>query len=132
MVPVVYLTYYKMTRLIRLKSQLQPSGSTILFSRLSNHRAYTSKSSISEDDNRSPQRQSGGEEFSPRNPIPSNKARPTLRDGKQSPIADFEGNLKKDLPEEVKKHNEEVENRYDRPYNRVGDQGRFQKTWIKQ
>ncbi|KAJ5390614.1 uncharacterized protein N7496_001682 [Penicillium cataractarum] len=59
----------------------------------------------------------------PNHPIPSNDAKPTLRDGRSSPIADFEGNLKDDLPEDVKKHNEDVENRYDRPYNHIADWG---------
>ncbi|KAJ5748426.1 uncharacterized protein N7511_010122 [Penicillium nucicola] len=60
---------------------------------------------------------------SPNHPIPSNNAKPTLRDGNQSPIADDEGNLKDDLPEDVKKHNEEMEDRYDKPYNHMGDKG---------
>jgi hypothetical protein len=60
---------------------------------------------------------------SPNHPIPSNKAQPTLHDGNQSPIADDEGNLKDNLPEDVKRHNEEVEDRYDRPYNHMGDKG---------
>ncbi|KAJ5340470.1 serine-rich protein [Penicillium brevicompactum] len=60
---------------------------------------------------------------SPNHPIPSNKAHPTLRDGNQSPLADQDGNLKDDLPADVKKHNEEMEERYDKPYNHTGDQG---------
>ncbi|KAJ6055746.1 uncharacterized protein N7446_002473 [Penicillium canescens] len=60
---------------------------------------------------------------SPNHPIPSNKARPTLRDGNQSPIADDEGHLKDDLPEDVKRHNEEMEDRYDKPYNHMSDKG---------
>ncbi|KAJ6079556.1 hypothetical protein N7467_009309 [Penicillium canescens] len=60
---------------------------------------------------------------SPNHPIPSNKAQPTLHDGNQSPIADDEGNLKDDLPEDVKRHNKEVEDRYDKPYNHMGDKG---------
>jgi hypothetical protein len=60
---------------------------------------------------------------SPNHPIPSNKAHPTLRDGNQSPIADDEGHLKDDLPEDVKRHNEDMENRYDKPYNHMGDKG---------
>lgn len=60
---------------------------------------------------------------SPNHPIPSNKAHPTLRDGNQSPIADDEGHLKDDLPEDVKRHNREMENRYDKPYNHMSDKG---------
>lgn len=60
---------------------------------------------------------------SPNHPIPSNKAEPTLHDGNQSPFADQDGNLKDDLPSDVKKHNQEMEERYDKPYNHTGDQG---------
>jgi hypothetical protein len=60
---------------------------------------------------------------SPNHPIPSNNAQPTLRDGNQSPIADDEGNLRDDLPEDVKRHNEEMQDRYDKPYNHMGDKG---------
>ncbi|EKV07319.1 putative serine-rich protein [Penicillium digitatum] len=59
----------------------------------------------------------------PNRPIPSNKAKPTLSKGEQSPLTDREGNPKKDLPEDVKKHNQEMEERYDKPYNSTGDDG---------
>ncbi|KAJ5773919.1 hypothetical protein N7457_008815 [Penicillium paradoxum] len=62
----------------------------------------------------------------PNAPIPSNKARPTLRAGTQSPLADNEGHLREDLPEDVKKHNKEMEERYDRPYNRTSDEGKVE------
>jgi hypothetical protein len=31
--------------------------------------------------------------------------------------------LKDDVPEDVKRHNKEVENRYDRSYNHIADEG---------
>lgn len=64
-------------------------------------------------------------------PIPSNKAQPTLRDGNQSPLADEEGTLRDDLPQDVKKHNEEMEERYDRPYNHMADGGNVTPAWKK-
>ncbi|KAJ5978907.1 hypothetical protein N7501_002249 [Penicillium viridicatum] len=54
-------------------------------------------------------------------PIPSNKAKPTINEGEQSPLKDPEGKPKKDIPEDVKKHNQEMEERYDKPYNTAGD-----------
>lgn len=66
---------------------------------------------------------------SPNHPIPSNKAEPTLRDGNQSPLADQDGNLRDDLPADVKKHNEEMEERYDKPYNHTGDQGQTEPSF---
>lgn len=83
-------------------------------------------------EDRSAQRDSGGTEGSPNHPTPSNKAHPTLRDGRQSPIADFEGNLKEDLPQDVKEHNEAVENRYDRPYNHITNEGGVAPSWKKE
>lgn len=62
----------------------------------------------------------------PNHPIPSNNAKPTLRDGRSSPIADFEGNLKDDVPEDVKKHNEDMDNRHDRSYNHISDAGKVE------
>lgn len=62
----------------------------------------------------------------PNHPIPSNNAKPTLRDGRSSPIADFEGNLKDDVPEDVKRHNEDMENRYDQSYNHIADGGKVE------
>lgn len=63
----------------------------------------------------------------PNHPIPSNKAHPTLRDGRQSNLADMEGKKHEDLPEDVRKHNEEMKNRYDRPYNHIADEGPVEK-----
>jgi hypothetical protein len=66
---------------------------------------------------------------SPNHPIPSNNAKPTLRDGNLSPLADQDGNLRDDLPDDVKKHNEEMEERYDKPYNHTGDQGQTEPSF---
>lgn len=65
----------------------------------------------------------------PNHPIPSNNAHPTLRDGRQSNLADMEGVKHEDLPEDVRKHNEDMENRYDRPYNHIGDEGKIEKAF---
>lgn len=67
----------------------------------------------------------------PNHPIPSNKAHPTLRDGRQSNLSDMEGKPHEELPEDVRKHNEEMENRYDRPYNHIGDEGKVEKAFEK-
>ncbi|KAE8328740.1 hypothetical protein BDV39DRAFT_173196 [Aspergillus sergii] len=40
---------------------------------------------------------------------------------------DSEGNVKSDVPDDVKKHNEEMEHRYDRPYNQLGNEGKSPK-----
>ncbi|PLB52980.1 hypothetical protein P170DRAFT_423767 [Aspergillus steynii IBT 23096] len=61
------------------------------------------------------------------NKRPSNKANPTIIDARQSPNIDSEGNPREDVPPDVKRHNEEVENRHDRPYNHIGDEGKYQK-----
>ncbi|KNG84998.1 conserved serine-rich protein [Aspergillus nomiae NRRL 13137] len=55
---------------------------------------------------------------------PSNNAKPTITDGRHSPNIDSEGNVKSDVPNDVKKHNEEMEHRYDRPYNQLGNEGK--------
>ncbi|KAL1978549.1 hypothetical protein VTN31DRAFT_1408 [Thermomyces dupontii] len=52
-------------------------------------------------------------------PIPSNKAHPTLSDGKQSPYLDDEGNEMPNTPQDVKQHNREMERRYDRTVNQM-------------
>ncbi|KAJ5792855.1 uncharacterized protein N7503_008833 [Penicillium pulvis] len=65
----------------------------------------------------------------PNHPIPSNNAHPTLTDGRQSNLADMEGKKHEDLPEDVRKHNEEMENRYDRPYNHISDEGNVEKAF---
>ncbi|OJI83887.1 hypothetical protein ASPTUDRAFT_628721 [Aspergillus tubingensis CBS 134.48] len=51
---------------------------------------------------------------------PSNKAHPTLADGDQSPYVDKDGKTSADAPEDVRRHNEEIEKRADRPSERVG------------
>ncbi|KAH8422460.1 uncharacterized protein LDX57_000215 [Aspergillus melleus] len=68
-------------------------------------------------------------ENTPNHPIPSNKAHPTLRDGRQSNLADMEGKRHEDLPEDVRKHNEEMEHRYDRAYNHIADEGKVEKAF---
>lgn len=114
-----------MIPLLRLQPRLQGSKSFLSLrhptSFLSGQRAYAQKSSDGKSNSSTTQQDA--DVASPNNPIPSNKAHPTLRDGRQSPIADKEGNLRDDLPEDVKQHNEEVENRYDRPYNHTADEG---------
>lgn len=116
----------KMTTLLRLQPRLQAPASILSFCQkafnLPSRRTHTHDSSKSEGEGRSPQRDSGGTEGSPNHPMPSNKAHPTLQDGKDSPVADFEGNLREDLPKDVTEHNEEVEHRNDRPYNNVTDE----------
>ncbi|KAL1999123.1 hypothetical protein VTN02DRAFT_5004 [Thermoascus thermophilus] len=64
--------------------------------------------------------------------IPSNKAHPTLTDGRQSPNVDEHGNLRPDVPEDVKRHNRELESRYDRAYNQIAEDGKVQKGWWSQ
>lgn len=128
-----------MLSLLRLQPRLQGSKSFLSLSHptsksfLSGQRAYAQKSSDSEDaettKNNPSTTQQDSDVASPNNPIPSNKAHPTLRDGRQSPIADKAGNLRDDLPEDVKQHNEEVENRYDRPYNHTADEGNYEPAW---
>ncbi|KAF7169177.1 hypothetical protein CNMCM5623_001951 [Aspergillus felis] len=58
---------------------------------------------------------------------PSNNARPTISKG-QSPNLDEEGNPRPDVPEEVRQHNAEIENRHDRAYNKLEDDGNVQKV----
>ena len=123
-----------MTSLLQLKPRLRAATSILSFRQTAfnphNRRLYAQDSKSTGED-RSAQRDSGGKEGSPKHPIPSNKAHPTLHDGRQSPLADFEGNLKEDLPEDVRRHNKEVEERYDRPYNHMGDAGGVEKGWKK-
>lgn len=61
---------------------------------------------------------------------PSNKARPTLNDGTESPNVDAKGNPK-EVPDDVKQHNKEFEERYDRAYNQIGDGGKVSKGFWK-
>lgn len=46
-------------------------------------------------------------------------------------MADMEGKLKDDLPNDVKRHNKDLENRYDRPYNHISDSGHVENTFVK-
>ncbi|CAI7658592.1 unnamed protein product [Penicillium pancosmium] len=39
--------------------------------------------------------------------------------------------LREDLPEDVKKHNKEMDQRYDKPYNHIADGGNVEKGWKK-
>ena len=121
---------------LRLQSRVRYPVRSLFFRpttfKLLSRRTHTQESCKLEGEKRSAQRDSGGTEGSPNHPIPSNEAHPTLRDGKQSPIADFEGNLRENLPRDVKEHNEEVEHRYDRAYNHMGDEGGVKKAWKRQ
>lgn len=58
---------------------------------------------------------------------PSNKAHPTVSSGKQSPNVDDKGRQREDVPEDVKQHNEDIENRQDRSFNQLTDDGKVQK-----
>jgi hypothetical protein len=111
--------------LLRLQPRLQVPASILSFRQeafnFPSRRTHAQHSSKSDGEDRSAQRDSGGTEGSPKHPIPSNKAHPTLQDGKHSPIADFEGNLREDVPKDVKEHNEEVERRNDRSHNHCGE-----------
>ncbi|OXV10201.1 hypothetical protein Egran_02039 [Elaphomyces granulatus] len=67
--------------------------------------------------------------------IPSNKAHPTLNDGKQTPNVDESGEPlpDADVPEDVKRHNREMDQRYDRAYNRIADEkGTVEKGFWKE
>lgn len=57
----------------------------------------------------------------------SNNANPTITDGRQSPNVDSEGNVRSNVPDDVKQHNKEMDERYDRPYNQVSNEGKVQK-----
>ncbi|KAI9372668.1 hypothetical protein BJX61DRAFT_533765 [Aspergillus egyptiacus] len=62
---------------------------------------------------------------------PSNKAKPTIKDNRSDNI-DKEGHIKADIPEDVRRHNEEVDQRHDKPYNRINDDGKVGKPfWSK-
>lgn len=63
---------------------------------------------------------------------PSNEAHPTLTDGRASPYVDDDGNLRPEVPEDVKEHNADMADRYDRSYNQISDEGRVEKGfWNK-
>ncbi|KAJ5514192.1 hypothetical protein N7463_003744 [Penicillium fimorum] len=112
-----------MTTFMRLKTPFQARSPITAFStartqtpRTSLYRSYATKSS------NDPKQATTNQTDSPNRPIPSNKAKPTLHEREKSPVIDKEGNLK-DLPEDVKKHNREMEERYDKPYNHANDEG---------
>ncbi|PYH41394.1 uncharacterized protein BP01DRAFT_349408 [Aspergillus saccharolyticus JOP 1030-1] len=50
---------------------------------------------------------------------PSNKARPTITDGENSPNAEVDGTVGDNASDEVKQHNKEFDQRYDHSYNRM-------------
>ncbi|KAJ5185298.1 hypothetical protein N7472_010138 [Penicillium cf. griseofulvum] len=113
-----------MTTFMRLKTSFQTqspitalSASRTQTPRTSLYRSYATKSS------NDPEQTTTDQPDSPNRPIPSNKAKPTLHETEQSSVIDQEGNRKKDLPEDVKKHNREMEERYDKPYNHAKDDG---------
>ncbi|KAL2827045.1 hypothetical protein BDW59DRAFT_59800 [Aspergillus cavernicola] len=54
----------------------------------------------------------------------SNNANPTITDGHQSDNVDLDGNTKADVPDDVKRHNEDIDRRYDKPYNWIKDEGK--------
>lgn len=116
---------------MRLKAPLQARSSITSLSAvrtqapfLSQSRTYANKTS--NDPEQAETSTTTHRQDSPNAPIPSNKAKPTLSSGTKSPLADAKGNLKEDLPEDVKKHNREMEERYDRPYNRTSDEGKVE------
>ncbi|KAJ6187665.1 hypothetical protein N7519_002573 [Penicillium mononematosum] len=115
-----------MTTLMRLKTPFQArspitalSAARTQTSRTSLYRSFATKSSNDPEQatTTTPQPDSSNR------PIPSNRAKPTLNEGEQSPLVDREGNPKKDLPQDVKEHNRDMEERYDKPYNSTGDNG---------
>lgn len=125
-----------MSQLLKLQSRLRaPTSITYLnrprfnTTRLQTYAQKTSQPQGEEGSTKTGQQVS---DSSANHPIPSNKAQPTLRDGNQSPMADEEGNLRDDLPQDVKKHNEEIEQRHDRPYNHIADEGGVEKSWKKE
>lgn len=45
---------------------------------------------------------------------------------------DRDGNVRPDVPDDVKQHNIEMGERYDRPYNQISDEGKVEKGfWSK-
>lgn len=117
------LTRFQATRL-RASASLAPLGRPTFTSY--GRRAYASGKSKTQQNTTQSKH-----DVSTNYPIPSNNAKPTLRDGRQSPIADHEGHLRDDLPEDVKKHNKEMDERYDKPYNHISDAGNVEKGWKK-
>ncbi|RAL15525.1 uncharacterized protein BO97DRAFT_411641 [Aspergillus homomorphus CBS 101889] len=76
----------------------------------------SSSSSSSSSDNKSSM---GGLGNSSSNTKPSNKAKPTITDGENSPNAELDGTVKENVSEDVKQHNKEMDQRYDHSYNQV-------------
>ncbi|KAL4780224.1 hypothetical protein BJX76DRAFT_54781 [Aspergillus varians] len=75
-------------------------------------------------------KQSGSEGGEPQEKTlkrPSNNAKPTITDGHQSENIDLDGNTKPDVPDDVKRHNEDIDRRYDKPYNRIKEDGKVGK-----
>ncbi|KAJ5584471.1 uncharacterized protein N7459_004271 [Penicillium hispanicum] len=118
-----------MTSLLRLPPRQASAFTSLRRAALSPaiRRNYAQDSSKPEDKDGASQQ--NGSADSVNYPIPSNKAHPTVRAGKQSPVADMEGRVREDLPEDVKRHNAEMKQRYDRPYNHISDEGNVGKTW---
>ncbi|KAJ5163519.1 uncharacterized protein N7500_005349 [Penicillium coprophilum] len=121
-----------MTTFLRLKTPFQArspitalSGARSQAPRTSLYRSYATKSS------NDPEQATTNQPDSANRPIPSNKAKPTLHEGERSPVIDKEGNPKKDLPEDVKKHNREMEERYDKPFNHAKDDGTVEAAFKK-
>ncbi|CAG8888130.1 unnamed protein product [Penicillium egyptiacum] len=114
-----------MTTFMRPKTPFQARSPITAFSaartqtpRTSLYQGYATKPSSNPEQATTTTRQTG----SPTCPIPSNKAKPTLSEGEQSPLVDREGK-KKDVPQDVKKHNKDIGERYPKPYNYTGDDG---------
>jgi hypothetical protein len=126
---VLILLPFNMTPLTRLQARIQASVSFAPLRRPTfksyGRRSYASGKSKTQQTTQS--KQDGSTDY----PIPSNNAKPTLQDSRQSPIADHEGHLREDLPEDVKKHNKEMDERYDKPYNHITDGGNVEKGWKK-
>ncbi|KAF3386350.1 hypothetical protein F1880_001065 [Penicillium rolfsii] len=119
-----------MTSLLRVPARHLARTSIIFSNRqtitLSSRRSYAQNSNESSGGKDAIRDVGTPEDPLPNHPIPSNNAKPTLRDGRSSPIADFEGNVKDDVPEDVKRHNEDMENRHDRSYNHIADGGKVE------
>lgn len=131
----LHTTKPKMTSLLKLQPRLRASVSLTNLSRptfnTTARRTLAQKTSTPQGEQGQGSTKTGQQESDAQgnHPIPSNKAQPTLRDGNQSPMADEDGNLRDDLPHDVKQHNEEMEERYDRPYNHISDEGEVAPAW---
>lgn len=122
-----------MTSFLKFQPRLRaPTTVTYLSRPVSNasiRRTYAQKTSKPQGEEGTTKTGQQGIDAMDNHPIPSNKAQPTLRDGKQSPTADEDGNLRDDLPQDVKQHNDEMEERYDKPFNRLADEGGAEPAW---